>query len=222
MHLVKPLLRSTPSLLRLTEAKVSLSLVAAWTAEAKILQNADKLKHVKLRCLGVLCLNMWHGPSLLRILPTFDVSFGSCLGTFDAGKAARGRCCRFSAFVDFGPKICKGNLRYKTNEERSNFFENWDEIAEKRKNWNTRKEHSWYSFEDLVFTQRFGWSFCGVHLCDRKANPWMKMYHVIFKDCTKHVPNRLIVDTWSGYLSTCEMRASSSRPCTSGNSSALF
>ena len=58
MHLVKPLLRSTQSLLRLTEAKVSLSLIAAWTAEARILQNADKLKHVKLRCLGVLCLNM--------------------------------------------------------------------------------------------------------------------------------------------------------------------
>ena len=80
----------------------------------------------------------------------------------------------FSAFASNFLSLIK-------NFQKDQIFSKTEMKSPKRgKNWNTRKEHSWYSFEDLVFTQRFGWSFCGVHLCDRKANRWMKMYHVIF------------------------------------------
>lgn len=136
----------------LTEAKVSLSLVAAWTAEARILQNADKLKHAKLRCLGVLCLNMWRSSSVVLRLYWVSCEFfqrvgGSCFGTFDAwgGKAARGRCCRFEEQHPLVLLCTWDPLRFAKETwgtkrtKKDQIEENWDEIAEKRKNWNTTR-----------------------------------------------------------------------------------
>ena len=153
LHLVQPLLPSAQSLLSPTlKAKVSLSLVAAWTAEARMLQNADKW-------------SMWSSDVWGFSASTCDIDQimwivvsckflkrirGTCFGTFDealGGKAARGRCCRFEEQRPFvlllwtckPLKFAKETYWGTKRTKKDQIEENWDEIAEKRKNWNANR-----------------------------------------------------------------------------------
>ena len=194
---------------------------------------------MKLRCLGVLCLNMWRSSSVVLRLYWVSCEFfqrvgGSCFGTFDAwgGKAARGRCCRFEEQHPLVLLCTWDPLRFAKETwgtkrtKKDQIEENWDEIAEKRKNWNTTRTSDrsilGVPLKILFLLKGLVEAFLECIYATEKQIPGWRCIMWYSKIVPHMSPNRFIVDTWSGYLWTCEMRASSSRPCTSGNSSALF
>lgn len=206
MHLVKPLLPSTQSLLRLSQRQ---KFLFPW------LQPGQQRREY---CRTQISWSMWSSDvwgfsawtcdmdqamwfwELSRVsCEFFQRVRGSCFGTFDAwgGKAARGRCCRFEEqhplvlLWTLDPSRFAKEIWGTKRTKKDQIEENWDEIAKKRKNWNTVKEHSWYSFEDLVLLKGLAEAFVECVYAKEKQIPGWRciMWY------SKIVPNMSLTDS---------------------------